>query len=88
MEYRLLILPRAQRQIKSLPFQARNRIAKAIDSLEKNPRPAGAIKLKGAQEFYRLRVGDYRVIYAIRDEELLVVVVNAGHRKEVYQRLS
>jgi len=88
MEYRVLILPRAQRQIKSLPFQTRNRVNEAIDSLEKNPRPAGVKKLKGTEEFYRLRVGDYRIIYAIQDKELLVIVVSAGHRRDIYRRLE
>jgi mRNA interferase RelE/StbE len=88
MEYRVLILPRAQRQIASLPLQTRRRISDAIDSLEKNSRPSGVKKLKGAEELYRLRVGDYRVIYAIQDEELLVIVVSAGHRRDVYRRPS
>jgi mRNA interferase RelE/StbE len=88
MEYRVLILPRAQRQIQSLPVQTRNRISEAIDSLEKNPRSSGVKKLKGAEELYRLRVGDYRIIYAIQDDELLVIVVSAGHRRDVYRRLS
>jgi mRNA interferase RelE/StbE len=88
MEYRVLILPRAQRQIESFPLQTRKRISDAIDSLEKNPRPSGVKKLKGDGELYRLRVGDCRIIYAIQDDELLVIVVNAGHRKDVYRRLS
>ena len=88
MEYRVLILPRAQRQIASLPLQTRRRISDAIDSLEKNPRPPGTKKLKGTEDLYRLRVGDYRIIYAIQDDELLVIVVNAGHRKDIYRGLS
>jgi mRNA interferase RelE/StbE len=66
----------------------RKRISQAIDSLETNARPAGSKKLKGAEELYRLRVGDYRIIYTVEDNELLVIVVNTGHRKEVYRRLS
>lgn len=87
MEYRILILPRAQRQIRDLPLQIKRRVTDAIDSLETNPRPAGVKKLKGAEELYRLRVGDYRVIYAIEENELLIIVVNTGHRREVYRRL-
>ncbi len=83
MEYRVLILPRAQRQIQSLPLQVRKRISEAVDSLETNPRPVGVKKLKGSDGLYRLRVGDYRIIYAVEDEELLVIVVNAGHRRNV-----
>jgi mRNA interferase RelE/StbE len=66
----------------------RKRVSEAIDSLEENPRPSGVKKLKGSKELYRLRVGDYRIIFAIRDQELLVIVVNAGHRRDVYRRLS
>jgi mRNA interferase RelE/StbE len=88
MEYRVLILPRAQRQIESLPRQTRTRIIGAIDTLEKNPRSLGTKKLKGTEDLYRLRVGDYRIIYAIQDDELLVIVVNAGHRKDIYRGLS
>jgi len=57
MEYRTLILPRAQRQISSLPLEARKRISDAIDSLEKTPRPPGVKKLKGAEDLYRIPVG-------------------------------
>ncbi len=88
MEYRVLVLPRAQREIKSLPLQTRKRVSEAIDSLEQNPRPSGVKKLKGAEDLYRLRVGDFRIIYAIHDQELLVIVINLGHRRDVYQKLS
>jgi len=88
MEYAILILPRAQRQISSLPLQARKRISDAIDSLEKNPRPTGVKKLKAPEDLYRIRVGDYRIIYAVQDDLLLVTVVDAGHRRNVYRRLS
>jgi mRNA interferase RelE/StbE len=86
MAYEIRILNRAERELAAIPAKDRTRIGKRIDALADNPRPAGARPLKG--EFvghFRLRVGDYRVIYQIRDEVLIVVVVRIGHRKEVYR---
>ena len=57
-----------------------------IENLAENPRPPGAIKLAG-QEAYRIRVGDYRVVYAIADERLVILVVDVGHRREIYRGL-
>jgi len=88
MEYQVLILPRAQRKIESLPLRTRKRIGNAIDALAENPRQQGIKKLKGAEDLYRLRVGDYRIIYSIEDGDLIVIVVNTGHRKNIYRDLS
>jgi mRNA interferase RelE/StbE len=62
------------------------RIAHAIDSLADDPRPRGAVKLAGDQDFYRLRAGDYRIIYSITDEKLIVLVIAVGHRRDIYRR--
>lgn len=51
------------------------------------PRPAGMVKLAGEEELYRVRVGDYRIIYTIQDDQLLVLVVTIAHRREAYRRL-
>ncbi len=59
----------------------------AIEILEKNPRTAQAVKLEGEKELYRLRCGDYRIIYTIRNDRLLVLVVRIKHRREVYRNL-
>jgi len=56
-----------------------------IDALADGPRPAGAKKLKGGGELWRIRVGDYRIVYAVRDRILLVLVVRVAHRREVYR---
>ena len=61
------------------------RLRTRIDSLADNPRPPDTKKLSGAEELYRIRVGDYRVLYAIQDKVLLVLVVKVGHRREVYR---
>jgi mRNA interferase RelE/StbE len=63
----------------------RDRIRSAIDSLTTEPRPHGVIKLAGRDD-YRIRVGDYRVVYAVDDDELLVLVARIAHRREVYRR--
>ncbi|MGC4933038.1 type II toxin-antitoxin system RelE family toxin [Gordonia sp. DT30] len=57
----------------------------AIDSLASDPRPSGCIQLKGGGGEFRIRVGDYRIIYDIQDDELVVLVLRLGHRREVYR---
>ena len=84
--YTVTILPAALRVLRSLPRNIRTRIRGEIDSLAENPRPHGAKSLQGSQKGYlRVRVGDYRIIYRIEDDRLLVVVVGIGHRREVYR---
>lgn len=63
----------------------RERIGNAIDALAADPRPPGAVKLAGHDDF-RVRVGDYRVVYAVDDTERLVLVARIAHRREVYRR--
>jgi mRNA interferase RelE/StbE len=75
----------AERQFDDLPQTARQRIAPAIDALAEQPRPPGVVKMKGGEDRWRIRVGDYRVVYEIRDEVLLVLVVRIGRRKDVYE---
>jgi mRNA interferase RelE/StbE len=61
------------------------RLTQSLRNLGENPRPTGSIKLAGPDALYRIRVGDYRIIYQIRDSELLIVVVAIGHRREIYR---
>ena len=63
----------------------RDRIATAIDALAIDPRPAGAVRLEGRED-YRIRVSDYRIVYAVDDDERLVFVARIAHRREVYRR--
>ena len=86
MSYRVDFTTAAARQVKKLPRPARDRILDAIEDLADDPRPHGARKLVGEQTAWRIRVGDYRVIYDILDTELTVTVVRAAHRREVYDR--
>lgn len=86
MTYRVEFTTAAARQIKKCPRPARERVLDAIAGLAEDPRPPGARKLVGEQDAWRLRVGDYRVIYEVLDQALTVTVVRAGHRREVYDR--
>lgn len=69
----------------ALPEPARRRVDAAILALADNPRPNGCRKLAGEEGQWRIRVGDFRVIYQVRDAVLLVLVVRVGHRREVYR---
>jgi mRNA interferase RelE/StbE len=82
--YKLLIKPSAVKEIEALPRKDRKRIVSRIRGLSPNPRPAGSEKLSG-QDKYRLRQGDYRILYEIHDKELFLVVVKVGHRSEIYR---
>jgi mRNA interferase RelE/StbE len=84
MNYTVELLPAAVRQLRRLPAATRARIVARLAELETNPRPPGAVKLAN-EELWRIRVGDYRIIYEIHDDRLLVLVVRIGHRKDVYR---
>jgi mRNA interferase RelE/StbE len=83
--HRVEISPTARRGLRRLPIGVRDRIRSAIDALAADPRPRGAIKMVGFGDRYRLRVGDYRVVYDVLDDVLLVVVIRAGHRRDIYR---
>ena len=86
MSYTVQFRPRAAKQLKALPKGVRKTIAQVIDALAENPRPSGAVQLKGT-DFMRVRVRDYRVIYELRDDVLVVLVVRIGHRRDIYRGL-
>lgn len=85
MAYQVLVDPAAQRELKMLPGDVRQRVANLISSLEREPRPAGVKKLGGSENSYRLRVGDFRILYRIEDRKLVVLVVRVAHRRDVYR---
>jgi mRNA interferase RelE/StbE len=76
--------PLARRQMKRLPREIQMRIIERVEELASNPRPAGVKKLVSEDNLYRVRVGEYRAVYQIRDRELVVLIVKVGHRREVY----
>ncbi|CAA9326562.1 RelE/StbE replicon stabilization toxin [uncultured Leptolyngbya sp.] len=83
--FHIEFLPTARKELASLPKQIQKRIAAKVNSLEFNPRPAGAKALKNGAGRLRLRVGDYRIIYRVEDDRLVVLVIKVGHRKDVYK---
>jgi len=83
-DYTVLILPSAQKQLSKLPNAIAIRIEDKMMELGEDPHPPGCKKLKG-REAYRIRIGDYRVIYEINDGQLIVTVITIGHRREVYE---
>ena len=81
-------IPRAvAKQMDRLPSQVRRRVTDALAVLRNDPRPPGCAKLAGADNLWRIRVGQYRVVYAIRESQLLVLVVRVAHRRDVYRGL-
>jgi mRNA interferase RelE/StbE len=82
--YRLFIKPSAAKEIEALTKKERIRVIHRIQDLSKNPRPPGCEKLSG-QDKYRVRQGQYRIIYTVSDEELFICVVKVGHRKDAYR---
>ena len=85
MSYRVEFTTAAARQIRKLPKPARTRVLAVVSGLADDPRPHGAKKLVGERTAWRIRVGDYRVIYDVIDAQLTVTVVRAAHRREVYK---
>ena len=83
MAYEVFILPRAQKELAHLPKQNYGRVRDLISNLADNPRPTGCKKLTGRQG-WRVRSGDYRVIYEIDDSNKRVIVLDVGHRKDIY----
>ncbi|WP_339621178.1 type II toxin-antitoxin system RelE/ParE family toxin [uncultured Salinibacterium sp.] len=85
MAYRIEVTPAAARALERVNHQHRDRIRGAIALLAQDPRPPGARALQGLPGF-RVRIGDYRIVYTIQDDVLLVVVITLGHRRDVYTR--
>ncbi len=82
--YNVLIKRSAAKELEVVPLKDRRRLIARIETLAENPRPEGVQKLSG-EEKYRLRQGDYRVLYEIVDEDLIVTVVRVGHRRDIYR---
>ena len=85
--YGVSLQPTAKRDLASLAVAVRRRIGRAVDALATNPRPSGAMRLAGrpAERIWRIRVGVYRILYEIRDAELVVLVIRIRHRREAYR---
>jgi len=88
MAYTIKVLDKAERELSKLPKKDSNRIVESIDKLALNPFPMGVKPVKGLKDHFRIRVGNYRLIYQVRQEVLVIVVVRIGHRREVYRKLK
>jgi len=83
--YNVFIKPSALKELESIDSKKdRRRIVRAIASLAEDPRPAGCLKLSGKDK-YRIRCGQYRIVYAVQDTVLVVTIVKVGHRRDVYR---
>lgn len=85
MTYRVELSPAAARQLRKLDPSARQRVQAAIELLAQEPRPPGAKKLVGGAGEWRVRTGDYRIVYEMDDGVLLILVLAVGHRREIYR---
>jgi len=83
--YTVLLTPRAERDLARLSQDTRARVWERLMALAHTPRPQGVKKLQGPGNLYRVREGAYRIIYTIRDLEVTVLVLDIGHRREVYR---
>jgi mRNA interferase RelE/StbE len=84
MSYRIIVPKPAQKQLNGFAKTDRERLITVMRSLAIEPRPDGVKKLKGYKNTYRVRVGDYRLIYEIQDRELIVLLLSISHRKDAY----
>ena len=80
------VKPRARKDLEALPDHALARVVQKIESLGHTPRPTGCRKLKGYKDDWRVRVGDWRVVYVIEDAAKLISITRIAHRREVYER--
>jgi mRNA interferase RelE/StbE len=85
VSYRIEWRPTAAKALERLPRDVARRVYARVSALADDPRPSGCEKLAGGQNEYRVRVGDYRIVYAVEDRPVLVLVLVIGHRREVYR---
>jgi mRNA interferase RelE/StbE len=83
--YDILYVKAVEKELRKLDASIRKAIVKKILALAQTPRPNGVTKLRGSESLYRIRHTDYRIVYEIRDNELIVLVVKVAHRREVYR---
>jgi mRNA interferase RelE/StbE len=84
--YRIEWKRSAIKELKRLPREAVRRILQVVEPLARDPYPPGIRKLVGSEHTYRIRVGDYRVIYSVQESILVIQIIRVGHRKDIYDR--
>lgn len=87
MNYRIEIIRSAAKALKKIPKADQKRIAEKIDSLSENPPKPETAKMKGNNPFHKIRAGNYRIIYEIHENVLIILVVKIGHRRDIYRNL-
>jgi len=87
LRYRIQVKKSAAKALKKIPKSERKRIAELIESWSDNPPNPDKSKMKGDNPFHKIRIGDYRIIYEIQEDVLIILVVKIGHRKDVYRNL-
>lgn len=85
MTYKIEFAKSAEKQLTDLPKIELKKLAKKIDKLASDPLPVGHEKMKGHDNLYRIRQGDYRILYSIFEQKLIILIVKIGHRREVYR---
>ena len=87
MNYKVEFKKSAAKALELIPKSDQKRIARRIDSLAESPPDPNTTKLKGDNPFHKVRIGDYRIVYEIQDDVLLILIVKIGHRKDIYRNL-
>lgn len=85
--YKVIFKPSVEKDLRSLPQSIVRRVFKHVEALEDDPFPRGSLKLAGAEQLYRIRVGDYRIVYTVNRDSRQVVVYYVRHRRDVYRQL-
>ncbi len=87
MGFRLEYKSTVKKELRKLTQTDRLAIVKKIELLKKQPRPEGSAKLKGSRDLFRIRHGDYRVVYQIKKDVLIIIIIRIGHRRDIYKNL-
>ena len=85
MAYKVIFKPSADKALQKFPADVQRRIVAAVDALAVEPRPHGVVKIAGDDNLWRVRVGEYRIVYEIHDGRLIVLVLRVAHRRDVYR---
>jgi len=83
--YRIEVTRAARRDLAKLPKELLRRVDAHILALAENPYPAGTTQLQGAEKFFRIRVGDYRILYTVEHHRLVILIIRVGHRRDIYR---
>lgn len=86
MAYAVILQPSVSKALDKLPGDVRRRVLDRLEQLKQSPRPAGVEKLTGDENLWRVRVGNWRIVYEIHDRRLIVLVLKVAHRREVYRK--